>query len=74
MAQYSRKPRAGLVGLAAGIMLVLASAALVNQIAWDSSITTTSSLAYMCIGGIGVWLFWRQQVDVALCSTVCLLR
>lgn len=69
-AQYSRKPRAGLIGLSAGVMLVLASAALLTQIAWDSSTTSGATLACTCIGGTGIWLFWRQQVKLLPCCAV----
>ena len=61
MGRYSQ-PNGGLLGLAAGLIAVLAMAGLVNQVGWGSSMGSGASLAWAAAGALSTWLSWRHQV------------
>ena len=61
LGRYSQ-PNGGLLGLAAGLMAVLATAGLVDQVGWGSSMGPGASLAWAAAGALSTWLLWRHQV------------
>ncbi|KAL0028249.1 hypothetical protein WJX79_004244 [Trebouxia sp. C0005] len=62
LGQYSQ-PNGGLLGLAAGLSAVLATAGLVNQVGWGSSMGSGPSLAWAAAGALSTWLLWRHQAQ-----------
>ncbi|KAL0045347.1 hypothetical protein WJX82_004386 [Trebouxia sp. C0006] len=62
LGQYSQ-PNGGLLGLAAGLIAVLAMAGLVNQVGWGSSMGSGASLAWAAAGALSTWLLWRHQAQ-----------
>jgi len=61
LGRYSQ-PNGGLLGLAAGLIAVLAMAGLVNQVGWGCSMSSGASLAWAAAGALSTWLLWRHQV------------
>ena len=51
-----------MLGLAAGLIAVLATAGLVNQVGWGSSMGSGASLAWAAAGALSTLLLWRHQV------------
>lgn len=70
LGRYSQ-PNGGLLGLSAGLMAVLATAGLVNQVVWSSSMGSGASLAWAAAGALSTWLFWRHQVHLTEQSKNC---
>lgn len=65
LGRYSQ-PNGGLLGLAAGLMAVLATAGLVDQVGWGSSMGPGASLAWAAAGALSTWLLWRHQAEGVL--------
>lgn len=57
-----KQPNGGLLGLAAGIMAVMATASLANLVLWGSKLGAGPSLAWASVGALTTWLIWRYQV------------
>ena len=57
-----KQPNGGVLGLAAGIMAVMATASLANQVLWGTRLGAGPSLAWASVGALLVWLTWRYQV------------
>lgn len=57
-----KQPNGGLLGLAAGMMAVMATASLANQVLWGTRLGAGPSLAWAGIGALAAWLIWRYQV------------
>ena len=58
-----KQPTGGLLGLAAGIMAVMATVSLANQVFWDTRLGAGPSLAWASVGALSTWLLWRYQVQ-----------
>jgi len=65
LGRYSQ-PNGGLLGLAAGLIAVLATAGVANQVMWDSSMGAGASLAWAAAGALATWLLWRHQAQAIL--------
>lgn len=57
-----KQPNGGLLGLAAGVMAVMASASLANQVLWRTRLGAGPSLAWAAVGALSIWLTWRYLV------------
>lgn len=55
-----KQPNGGLLGLAAGVMAVMATVSLTNQVLCGSRFGAGSSLAWACAGALAAWLTWRH--------------
>ena len=60
MGRY-KQPNGGLLGLAAGIMAVLATVSLSNQVLWGTRLGAVPSLAWAGAGALLTWLTWRYH-------------
>lgn len=63
LGQY-KQPNGGLLGLAAGMMAVMATASLANQVFWGARLGAGPSLAWAGVGALSVGLIWRYQVCI----------
>ena len=63
MGRY-KQPNGGLLGLAAGLMAVLATASLASQAFWGTRVGAGPSLAWTGVGALSTWLIWRYQVHM----------
>ena len=61
LGQY-KQPNGGLLGLAAGMIAVIATTSLANQVLWGSRLGAGPSLAWAGVGALSVCLIWRYQV------------
>ncbi|KAL3143323.1 hypothetical protein ABBQ38_002160 [Trebouxia sp. C0009 RCD-2024] len=61
-----KQPSGGLLGLAAGIMAVLATVSLTNQVLWGTRLGAVPSLAWAGAGALSTWLTWRHHQGDAL--------
>ena len=64
-----KQPNGGLLGLAAGMIAVMATASLANQVLWGSRLGAGPSLAWAGVGALSVGLIWRYQVHA--CAASC---
>ena len=57
-----KQPSGGLLGLAAGMMAVIATSSLASQVLWGTRLGSGPSLAWAGVGALSVGLIWRYQV------------
>lgn len=61
LGQY-KQPNGGLLGLAAGMLAVMATSSLGSQVLWGTRLGAGPSLAWAGVGALSVGLIWRYQV------------